>query len=233
LFDSESKCQSACSPHFVFGELLHQQNLEQSCSAKDVGKAWMAAIPHAKELAKEWIKQGPFLMEELQKALQTAQGSVSWEKLGTLVFGSGNLQLAGQKAIWRHVVALPEPACQSTKLLPGLGEANIQRSIWWSPQFWAFWKIAAPFEAAQVLLAHINEKWLWLTAVCTHLKPAPFLGIEPVQHGVQHKNHLDKIVGVASAAFAPKGNKAEAGGHTFQVNLVWAGKMMPAKKDTC
>jgi len=173
-FDSESKRQSTCSPCFVFGKLLRQQNPDQSHSKKDVDAAWMAASPHTKEhctrLAKEWIEQGPFLVEELQKALQSTQGSVSWELLATLVAGSGNLQLVGQRAIRKCVMALPESTCKSTEMPPKLDEANIQRRLWWPHQFWVLWKSGAHFEAVQVLLVHMDEKWLWSTAVRMHLK---------------------------------------------------------------
>jgi len=237
LFNSESKCQFACSPFFVFGKLLRQQNPDQPCPKKGFEAAWVVASPHAKEhcqcLAKEWIDQEPLLLEELQKVLQSTRGSVSWVLLAALVPGSGNLQLASGRAARGHVMALPESTHKSTKLLPKLDEANIQWHLWWPHQLWAFWRSATHFEAVQALLVHMGKKWLWSTAVCTHLKCIPFLGTEPAQHGMQHKSHLGKVVGIASAAFAPKGNDAEAGGQASPVNLVWVGKMTPAKKDAC
>jgi len=94
LFNSQCKRLATFSPCFVF---------DQTYSAKDVQAAWTAAGPRAKEhcrrLSKEWIEQGPFLVQELQKALLSAKGSVSWEQLATNVAGTGNLQPVGKKAI--------------------------------------------------------------------------------------------------------------------------------------
>ena len=60
----------------------------------------------------------------------------------------------------------------------------------------------------------------------------PFLGIEPVIHNVQHKSHLQKTMGIASAAFVPKGNDMTAGGEAHLVSFVRVGKQVKAKKDT-
>jgi hypothetical protein len=45
-----------------------------------------------------------------------------------------------------------------------------------------------------------------------HLKYIPYLGVEPVIHGVQHKSHIDKTMAIASTAFVPRNNGMEKGG---------------------
>jgi hypothetical protein len=57
-----------------------------------------------------------------------------------------------------------------------------------------------------------DEKWFWQVVVLhRNLKRVPFFGIEPVKHGVQHKSHIDKTMGIASTTFIPKGNDMTAG----------------------
>ena len=78
----------------------------------------------------------------------------------------------------------------------------------------------------------MDEKWFWSIIVCQNLKYVPFLGIEPVQHVVQHKFHLDKIMGIASTAFVPWNNNIEAGGDAHLVSLTQVGRMVKAKKNS-
>ena len=76
----------------------------------------------------------------------------------------------------------------------------------------------------------MDEKWFWSIVVRRNLKYVPFLGIETVQHAVQHKFHLDKIMGIASTAFVPQNNNMEAGGDVHLVSWTRIGQMVKAKK---
>jgi hypothetical protein len=72
----------------------------------------------------------------------------------------------------------------------------------------------------QIVMAHMDEKWFWSIAACRNLKCIPFLGAEPAQRGVQHESHLEKVMGIASTAFALEGNDIAKGGLAFLINLV-------------
>ena len=130
---------------------------------------------------------------------------MSWETLATLVSGSGNLErIISKTAIRDHVMGLPDSSYKSTKLLPKLDKANKERHKWWAEQFWIFFQSAQTFNNAQIILVHMDEKWFFSIVVRHNLKYIPFLGIEPMQHSVQHKLHIDKTMGIASTAFVPK-----------------------------
>ncbi len=178
------------------------------------------------------MQQSPFIFEEIRKALLTTSGAASWRQLATLVSGVGNLELLGRTAIQEFVMSLPDSSYKSTRLLPRLNQGNKNRRLYWSHQFWIFWQSAVTFNGVQIILVHMDEKWFWSVVVRRNNKCVPFFGVEPVQHGVQHKSHLDKIMGIASTAFAPDGNDITKGGRAFLVNLVRVGGMVKATKDT-
>ena len=75
----------------------------------------------------------------------------------------------------------------------------------------------------------MDEKWFWSIIVRQNLKYIPFLSIEPVHHAVQHKSHLDIIMGIASTAFVPWNNNIETGGDVHLVSLTRFGQMVKAK----
>jgi hypothetical protein len=88
------------------------------------------------------------------------------------------------------------------------------------------------FNGIQIALVYMDEKWFWSIVVRRNLKCAPFLGAEPAQRGVQHESHLEKVMGIASTAFAPEGNGFAKGGLAFLVNLVHVGRVAPAARGT-
>jgi hypothetical protein len=157
---------------------------------------------------------------------------MSWKAVAALVPGSGNLEMTGDTAIRSFVMSLPDSTCKATRILPKLDKASKQRRLWWAHQFWIFWQSAAAFNGVQIVLVHVDEKWFWSVVIHQNLKCVPFLGIEPVQHGLQHESHLNKTMGIASTALAPEGNDITKGGLAFLVNLVRVGRMAPAAHDT-
>jgi hypothetical protein len=170
LITSDKKRQSIYTPYFVFAKLLRKENPDQSYSAADIKSAWLTASHETKAFcskkADEWIQQGPFLLQEIHKALISTAGSVSWTQVATLVSGTGNLEIISDKTIRQFVMSLPESSYQSTRILPKLDEANRLRRLWWSHQFWIFWKSAVAFNnGVQILLVHMDEKWFWCIAV--------------------------------------------------------------------
>ena len=78
----------------------------------------------------------------------------------------------------------------------------------------------------------MDEKWFWSIVVRQNLKCIPVLGIEPVQHGVQHKSHLDKTMGIASTGFIPTNNDITKGGVAHLVSLTHVGKSEKAVRNT-
>lgn len=88
------------------------------------------------------------------------------------------------------------------------------------------------FDDVQIILVHMDEKWFWSIVVRNNLKSVPFLGIEPVIHGIQNASHLDKGMVIASTAFAPQNNDYRQGGEAYLVSLTRVGKMVKAEKDT-
>ena len=129
-------------------------------------------------------------------------------------------------------MALPNSSYKTTKLLPKLDKANKQRRKWWGQQFWIFFESARTFNNCQVVLVHMDEKWFWSIVVRRNLKCIPVLGIEPVQHGVQHKSHLDKTMGIASTGFIPTNNDITKGGVAHLVSLTRVGKSEKAVRNT-
>ncbi len=236
LINSEKKRRSVFTAKCVFTKNLRADNPDMKFQQKDIDAAWVSADAATKnecsEIADEWLQQGPFLLEELRKALQATGGSVSWRTVATLVSGSGNLEIIGKTAIQTFTMTLPDSTYVSTRILPLLNQANKKRRLWWSHEWWIFWRSAVSFNQVQMLLVHMDEKWFWAIVVRRNLKCIPFLEVEPVQHGVHHKSHLDKIMGIASTAYAPNGNDFSKGGTSFLVNLVRVGRMMAAARDT-
>ena len=203
---------------------------------QQITSAWEMASPSTRDAcattAEEWIQQGPFLLSEITKALSTTRGSVSWKTLATLVSGSGNLEMMSDETIRKFVMALPNSSYKTTKLLPKLDKANKQRRKWWGQQFWIFFESARTFNNCQVVLIHMDKKWFWSIVVRRNLKCIPVLGIEPVQHGVQHKSHLDKTMGIASTGFIPTNNDITKGGVAHLVSLTHVGKNEKAVRNT-
>ena len=74
--------------------------------------------------------------------------------------------------------------------------------------------------------------WFWSIVVRRNLKCIPVLGIEPGQHGVQHKSHLDKTMGIASTGFIPTNNDITKGGVAHLVSLTRVGKSEKAVRNT-
>ena len=92
----------------MFAKFLRKENPDQSYSAADTRSAWSKASQETKAFcskkAAEWTQQGPFLPEEIHKALLSTAVSVSWTQLATLVSGTGNLEMISEKSIWFALV---------------------------------------------------------------------------------------------------------------------------------
>lgn len=159
LINSENKRRSVYTPRFVFAKLLRQRHPDTLFSKDEIDQAWTKADDSTKkectDQANEWLQQGPFLVEELHKALQSTAGSVSWTTVATLVSGSGNLEMIGETAIREFVMSLPDSSYKATRILPKLDKANKQRRLWWAHQFWIFWQSAVTFNEIQIILAHM------------------------------------------------------------------------------
>jgi hypothetical protein len=234
IVNHEKRC-SVYTPKFVFAKYLRNQNPGTVYRQEDIDAAWEAADESTRDICAqmrdEWLEQGPFLVEEITRALKASEGCVSWRQMANLLAGSG-LQLVGAAAIREYVMTLPDSAYKTTRLLPQLNQGNKQRRKEWAHQFWIFWHSAVTFNGVQILLVHMDEKWFWAIVVRMNQKCVPFLGIEPVNHEVHHKSSIDKIMGIASTAFAPYGNDITKGGTTYRVNLVRAGGMVAASRDS-
>jgi hypothetical protein len=149
------------------------------------------------------------------------------------VAGSGSLEPVCSNTIRTYVMGLPNSTYRTTRILPHLNRDCILRRYNWSMEFWVFWEGAKHFNSVQLVVAHMDEKWFWAVVARKHLKYIPYLGVEPVIHGVQHKSHINKTMAIASTAFVPRNNDMETGGgRALRVNLVRVGGMIPAEKDT-
>ncbi len=234
--ESGKKRRKQWTARFAFEKLLRNKNPDTRFTSAQIDEQWEKASSERRNecqnIVKVWKEQGPFLLKEIQNALQNSGGSLSWRNLANVVAGAGNLQIVSAETIRRYVMSLPESTYKTTRILPKLDEANKQRRLWWAHQFWIFWNSAVAFNGVQIVLVHRDEKWFFEIVVRRNLKYVPELGVAPVQHGVQHKSHIGKIMVIASTAFAPKGNDITQGGEAFLVNLVRVGRMEPAKKNT-
>ncbi|KAL7577336.1 hypothetical protein ACA910_002073 [Epithemia clementina (nom. ined.)] len=236
LFNNENKQRSIYTPKFVFAKLLRRENPDATFTKQQIDVTWDEATQQTHNdcgaTAEEWITQGPFLLMELTKALSSTRGSVSWRTVATLIAGSGNLEMISATTIRNFVMSLPESTYTSTKRLPKLDRSNKQRRLWWAQQFWIFFESSKQFNNLQIVLVPMDKKWFWSIVVRRNLKCVPVLGIEPVQHGIQHKSHIEKTMGIASTAFVPTNNNMEFGGSAHLVSLTRVGQMMKATRDT-
>ena len=236
LINSEDKRKSVFTRKFVFTKQLKSQNIESAMTKEQVDAAWKLADKATKvacaRTARCWLQQGPFILAEIKKALELTNGSASWALLATLVSGSGNLEMISKNTIRDFVLELPGTTYTSTRILPKLCTSNKENRLLWAQQFWIFWESAVYFNGVQILLVHMDEKWFWSIVVRRNLKCVPFLGIEPVQHDVQHKSHLDKVMGIASTAFEPAGNDMSKGGKAHLVNMTRVGRLATTTRNT-
>jgi hypothetical protein len=95
-----------------------------------------------------------------------------------------------------------------------------------------FWESAKAFVGVQLVLVQMDEKWCYEIVVRKNNKSVPFMGVEPLVHGVQHKSHIGKTLAIASTGFIPTDNDIAAGGNAVLVGLQRAGRMVPAEQDT-
>lgn len=64
----------------------------------------------------------------------------------------------------------------------------------------------------------------------TNLKSVPMLGVEPVNHSVQHRSHIQKFI--AFHWFISIDNDLAKGGTAGTLTSTRAGATLPAKKDS-
>ena len=236
LLTSEKKRQSTWTTRFVF--LKDYSVKHKDSTATEAMDAWKAieddeeAIAPFEALRDEWLQQGAFLLPEIKHRLQLTGGSVSWETIATMVAGPGNPQPISAGAIRRFCMSLPKSSYKSTRIIPALNQASIDRRYWWSIQFSIFWRSAKTFNHVQLIVVHMDEKWFWSIVVRRNKKSIPMLGIEPVIHSVQHKNHLEKTMAIVAVGFVPKDNDWMKGGDGFTVSLVRAGRKVKASRNT-
>lgn len=239
LLNSEKKRSSIYTSKFVFNKQFSKDKPDAKLDKQTLDKAWKNATPQEERKrcttqAEEWKELlGPYLISEITKALHTTSGADSWRQIATLVSDTENLEALSYSTIRKHIMALPDSCYKSTRILPKLDEANKQHCYWWAQQFLIFWESAKTFAPrVQVILVHMDEKWFWTLVVRKFLKCVPFLGVEPIVHGVQSKTNLDKKMVIASITNIPHNNDIQAGGQSFLLNLTRVGRMVPAEKNS-
>ena len=235
ILNSEKKRESIWTVRFVFEK--EYRRLHPDSDATEAKNAWQAikdeeAVAPYVALREEWLSRGTFLLPEIQQRLRETGGAVSWDTIATLVAGPGNPEPISSETIRRFCMSLPESSYKSTRILPYLTQSHKDKRYWWSIQFWIFWESAKRFNNVQVVVVHMDEKWFWSIVVRRFKKSIPMLGVEPVIHSVQHKNHLDKTMGICAVAIVPHDNDLRKGGDGYMVSLVRAGRKVKASRDT-
>ena len=235
VITSQKKRESEYTAKSVFAKLLRKQHGDTKLSAAEIQDQWASASAETRttcdRIAKEWLERGPFLQDELVKALKKTAGAVSWQTLATLLAGNGPEPVSAA-TIRRYFMSLPDSTYKSTRILPKLDKANKQRRLNWSMEFWVFWESAIRFSSVQMVLVHMDEKWFYVIVVRRNLKSIPQFNIEPVSHAVQHKSHIGKTMGIASTAFVPFNNDVSKGGKAYLVSLTRVGRVVRASKNT-
>jgi hypothetical protein len=206
--------------------ITHAQALEEYASASVDFKAETSSIIN------DFKERSPFLESELKRVLTQTNGCISWKGLERALNDGGGAKLVSASTIRRYITSTPGFQYKTTRILPFLNKGTKEKRLTWALQFWVFWEGAKAFVGVQVVLIQMDEKWCYEIVVRKNNKSVPFMGVEPVVHGVQHKSHIGKVLVIASTAFLPVDNDVTAGGEAFLVGLQRAGRLIPAERDT-
>ena len=84
-----------------------------------------------------------------------------------------------------------------------------------------------------MVLAHMDEKWLYAVRTRSNCKVLTSIGLEPFDYYAHHKNHIGKDMYIVVTAYVLRdGNDIRRGGKAIPISLVRVGKMVKAKKDS-
>jgi hypothetical protein len=209
------------------GEQLTHEELDQMWNDEPDNKLQQYQV-----IADDHLQRTRFLMVEVTRVLRKVRGSITWRQLTVEVSGVG-IPITNPDSLCKQIMALPDSTYKTTKLHPKLDKGKKKIRWKWAIGFWIFWNSAKKFAlTVRVLLCHMDEKWFYAIVIRKNNKSIPALGVEPVQHNIQHKSHIYKEMMIASTAFLPHDNDMTKGGAAFKLNLVRVGRKQPAKKDS-
>ena len=130
-------------------------------------------------------------------------------------------------------MSLQGSSYKTNSFQPSLSVAQIQQRFNWTKSFWVFWNAAKQFKQnTKVMLVHMDEKWFFAIAVRKNNKHVPALAVCPAPNTVQHKSHIEKVMGLCTTGFLPFNNDIEKGGVSIKIDFERAGRMEKATRDT-
>jgi len=235
LFNSARKQAQVYSAEYVFRKESRLRHAEAPLSTKELKQEW-ARMTDDERLPYEFNAsacrvRGPYLVDEVVTVMKQSAGSLAWRQLAADVAG-GSVSIASVNAIRKFVMSLPDSTYTTTRMHPKLDEGCKFRRHQWTKGFWLFWKSATLFTGVSVLLVHMDEKWFYAIVVRRNNKRVPALGVFPIEHAIQHKNHVYKVMFIASTGFVPHNNDIENGGVGYKISFVRVGRMVPAARTT-
>lgn len=241
VFNSDSKREAVFTVRNTV-EKIHRQQQQATApgepiTSEAIGTALQNAAPEllteAETLSTQQRQQSVHLVQEITCFLRQTNGSIAWVRIAACLAGNGP-QLVEKDTVHECVMSSPNLSCQTTRIHPLLNEASRKKRLRWAHDFWLFWNNANVFFLwkKRVFPVHMDEKWFFAVVARKNNKCVPFLGVAPVQHAVQHKSHICKVMALASSGNFPFWNDMERGGAAKKVSLVRVGRMQAAAKDS-
>lgn len=178
--------------------------------------------------AQQNLLRGPYLHQELCDILLSTKGKLSYEsmamKLGDIV---------SQNTVRLHIQSLDGFCHRKSRLLPHLSEACRKKRVIHCETFWVFWE-SAKVVSAQIryIYAMKDEKWFFVVVTRTKNKVVTSIGLEEVDHFVQHRSHVGKEMYVVMFGYLLTNNDITAGGKAIPIACIRVGHYEEAKKDT-
>jgi len=238
IFNSQKKRQQVFRPYEVYkrhqrainpGEVFTDQEL---CTGFD--KLDPVDTARVQNKTDELLDQAAFLPSEISRLLQKSDGQITWRKLAELLAG-GRTQIkpASHNTLCKFCMSLEGSEYKTTKILPLLTPQTVKERLHWAQSWFWFWNGAQTFsEKCRVLLVHNDEKWFFALVQRRHLTHVPLLGCVPKAHGIHHKSHIGKILGISTVGYLSYFNDVVQGGEGIKIDMERAGGMVRASRDS-
>ena len=238
VFTSESKRRKVFRPVEYFKRGTRSENPGEIYSNEELLTLWSNLDEGTKKScerrSERMYAQSTYLIPEIKRILKTTNGTITWRKMATMISGGDkNAKVVSHVTLMNFVMSLPDSDYVTTRILPLLNAQSVAKQLRWARGWFLFWYGAQSFaQKKQMLLVHMDEKWFFSLVARRHQKNVPFLGCTPKAHGVHHKNHIGKVLGLCTTGYMPINNNVLEGGQAIKIHIQRAGGLEKAKKDS-
>lgn len=162
-------------------------------------------------------QRSSFLWDELKKLLLDTKGTLSYVAMSAQLN-----DIVCADTIRRFLLTKEGYHIRKSRLIPHLTKGNIAKRKEWAETYWVFWKAVKTInnETTQYVMVHMDEKWFYAVKTRSNCKVLTSIGLEPTNHHVQHRSHVDKLMFICVTAYVLNDNDIERGGKCITVAMI-------------